>query len=456
MIRPLLAAAFAASALAAAAQPKKADPNGPPDPLPKAYLDTPPPGWLPATRLDDRTPWEDVRKVEDKVQIYFPNGDKPVRGVYVTVVFHSQDPREVARLWDFALVTIPWPMLYDVGLPDTRSPRGKKTHLPVGNMAWLLHYLERAAAETGHPELAAAPVVGWLMQGGQHHAPDLAKRAPGRVVAWADAFHGRIDPYTEFTSRVPFVLAWEFGPNDEKRRRADREAKLKDVAGKPTPAPALVCEASTYDFPHGVYSKWGFFQVYLDRCIKARMPREAPEPGKPVTLKPVDRAAGWCADFNEVGEWVAIAPYNEAKGMVAPQWLPDAYAAWAYRAFHSHDPALTLTAPVTEYLGPRAAPKGGRGISGVGFGKIEGKAGEPVALEAGLRGQVDKAKPPPRTWDFVRVEFRDGDRLLGVADRAPWRLDGVRLDPGLHALFPVGVKADGTRVCGRPALYGVR
>ncbi|MFO0823915.1 MAG: hypothetical protein U0792_12535 [Gemmataceae bacterium] len=458
MPRSVLIAALAVLVLgiSAVAQSKKIDPNGPPEPLPKAYTDTPPPGWLPVTRLDDKTPWEDVRKLEAQVHLYFPNGDKPVRGVYVSVVFHSQDPRELARLWDFALVTIPWPLLYDVGLPDKRNPRGQKTNLPVGNMAWLLHYLEKAAAETKHPELATAPIVGWLMQQGECHAPDLDKRAPGRVIAWADAFHGRIDPYSDFTSRVPFVLAWEFGPNDEKRRRDERETRLKEVAGKLTSAPALVCEASTYDFPHGVYSKWGFYQLYLDRCIRARLPEKLPEPGTPVRLTPVDREAGWCADFNEVGEWVAIAPSREAKGMVAPQWLPDAYAAWTYRAFHSHNPGLTLTAPVTEFLGPRAAPKERRGVCGLGFGKIEGKAAEPVMLEAGARGQVDKAKPSPRDWEYVKVEFRDGDRFLGVAEKAPWRLEGVKLERGLHALIPIGVKGDGTRVCGRPALYGVR
>lgn len=464
MIRVLLATLFTTAAVAAVlpdssgAQPKgKApDPNGPPEPLPKGYTDTPPPGWLPVNRLDEKTPWKDVRTVEDKVQLYFPGGDKPVRGVYVSVVFHSQDPRELARLWDFALVTIPWKMLYDVGLPDNRSPRGKQTGLPVGNMAWLLHYLEKAAAETKHPELAVAPIVGWMMQGGYHHAPDLYKRAPGRVIAWSDTFAGHIDKYTDCTANVPFVLAWEFGPQNEKTRRAERELKLKDVAGKPTPAPNLLCEASTYDFPHGVYSKWNLFAVYLDRCIKARMPADLPEPGKPVRLKPVDRDGGWCADFNEIGEWVAIAPYKEAKGMVDPQWLPDEYAAWAYRAFHSRDPGLMLTSPATEYKSDRAVPGGDRGVCGLGFGKVEGKAGEPVALQAEPRGQVFKEKPPARAWEYAKVEFYSGNKLLGTADKAPWRVEGVKLDRGLHALIAVGVRADGTRVSSRPALYGVR
>lgn len=434
----------------------KSEPAIIPPPLPQGYFDTPPPGWLPINRLDDKTLWKDVQSVKDKVHLYLPNGDKPVRGVYLSVVFHSQDPRELARLWEYALVTVPWEMLYDVGLTDKRVKRGDQTKLPVGNMAWMLHYLEKSAAQTKHPELATAPIVGWLMQSGGDHAPDLYNRAPTRVVAWADSFPGPIRKHSALLEKCPYVIAWEFGPTDEKTRRAERELKSKDLVGKPTPAPNLLCEASTYDFPHGVYSKWNIFAVFLDRCIKARVPADLPEPGQPVNVRPIGRDAGWCADFNDVSEWVAIAPAKDAKGMVSPVWLPDEYAAWAYRAFHSHNPDLTLTAPVTEYLMPRAAPRGDRGVCGLGFGKVQGKAGEPVTLEAGPRGQVAKDKPLDRPWTYAKIEFRDGDKLLGTADKAPWQLAGVKFDAGLHALFVVGVRADGTRTCSRPALYGVR
>ncbi|MBM3875072.1 MAG: DUF1592 domain-containing protein, partial [Verrucomicrobia bacterium] len=56
----------------------------------------------------------------------------------------------------------------------------------------------------------------------------------------------------------------------------------------------------------------------------------------------------------------------------------------------------------------------------------------------------------------AQVEFRDGDRLLGVSDKAPWKLDGVKFDRGLHVLIAVGVKTDGTRTSSRPALLVVK
>lgn len=86
---------------------------------------------------------------------------------------------------------------------------------------------------------------------------------------------------------------------------------------------------------------------------------------------------------------------------------------------------------------------------------LKGKASEPIVLQAGPRVFVGKNKREP-SWPFVKVEFRSGDRVLGTADAAPWKLEGVRLDAGLHALFAVGANADGTKTCSRPVLYGVR
>lgn len=440
-----------------AAEPKKGpvDPNAPPPPLPEQYLESPPPGWFPINKLEAAEPWSKVSDVADKAQLYFPRGDRPVRGVYVSVVFHTQDPRELARIWDFALVTIPWPMLYDLGLGDNRSPRGKQTGYPIGNMGFLLHYLERAAKETNHPELATAPIVGWLMQGGYEHAPDLFQRAPERLLAWSDSF-AHIYKHENFLRQVPFVLAWEFGPQQLKTRRAERETLLPTVKDALTPAPNLACEASTYDMPHGVYSKWNLFAIYLDRCIKARLPAEPPPAGQPVKLKPVDREAGWCADFNEISNFVAIAPFGEARGMVRPVWLPDAYMAWTYRAYHSQDPLLTMLSPALEYNMSRHFPGGDRGPTGLGYGKLEGRAGEPVVLEAGPRTIVGKEKRSIGAWPYVKVEFHDGDQVLGVAEKAPWKIEGVKLSPGVHALFAVGQKADGSHDCSRPTLYGVR
>ena len=56
----------------------------------------------------------------------------------------------------------------------------------------------------------------------------------------------------------------------------------------------------------------------------------------------------------------------------------------------------------------------------------------------------------------MKVEFHDGNRIVGEASAAPWQLYGVTLDPGLRVLFAVGVKSDGTRAMSRPAFVIVR
>jgi hypothetical protein len=394
-----------------------------------------PPGWLPLQRLDDKTAWADFRKIEDKVHLYLPPNVETVRGVFVCYVFHSGDPRELARLWQFALVTVPWPFEYDLGHNDKRNGRYKLGH-PVGNMGLLLRYLDHAAKETKHPELAVAPLVGWLGQNGSHLCADLYQRAPERVIAWADSFANRLAKYPELTAKVPFAYAWEITAKDEKERRAEREEKLNALKGKPTPAPDLACRANTYGFPHGIYSKFNFFMAYLDRCIALRLPAEMPQPGRPTKLRPVVREDGWVGDYNAVGEWNAIAPFQEAKGMVAPVWLPDEYAAWMWRSYHSAKPDLRLTAPVIEYR--RKDGKWGGPECGLSYGG-QVKAGTPLRFAAETAG------------DYAKVEFHDGNRIVGTATKAPWQAEGVKLERGLHALFAVGVTVDGSRRASRPA-----
>lgn len=98
-----------------------------------------PSGWLPLNRLGEEPSWSDFRQIDDKIHLYLPPNVKVVRGVFVCYVFHSGDPRELARVWQFALATVPWPFEYDLGVNDKRNGRFKLGH-PVGNMGILLRY----------------------------------------------------------------------------------------------------------------------------------------------------------------------------------------------------------------------------------------------------------------------------------------------------------------------------
>ena len=394
-----------------------------------------PPGWLPIQKLDDKAVWADFRKIDDKIHLYMPPNVETVRGVFVCFVFHSSDPRELARLWKFALVTVPWPFEYDLGKNDKRNGRFKLGH-PVGNMSFLLRYLDHAAKELKHPELAVAPIVGWLGQNGAGMCNDLFQRAPDRVLAWGDAWYADWPKYPELIKRVPVASAWEFTSKDEKDRKGVRDTKFDMIKDKPTPANDLRCYASTYGFPHGIYSKYSFFMAYIDRCIIARLPEQTPPAGQAVKLRPIEREKGWVGDFNEVGEWNPIAPFAEAKSMVDPMWMPDAYAAWMWRSYHSAKPDLKLTSPVIEYR--KADGKWGGPECGLGYGGPL-KADSLLRFAAELKGE------------YAKVEFHDGDKIVGTASAAPWQVENIALERGLHTLFAVGVKADGTRRASRPA-----
>lgn len=394
-----------------------------------------PPGWLPVARLDTKPTWSEMREIKDRVHLYFPNETKPVRGVFVCFVFHSADPRELADLWNFALVTVPWPMEYDLGHNDKRNGRFQLGH-PVQDMGLLLRYLEQAATETKHPELTTVPLVGWLGQNGSHFAADLLKRAPNRLLAWSDSFPNRLRQYPELTQAIPFAFAWEASKKDIK-------AGVRSY-GNDKDAPAdLSCRASTYGFDHGIYSKFNFFMLYLDRCIAARMPDEMPPPGKPVTLKPAARANGWVGDFDPIGGWNPIAPANANDPLKAayPVWMPDEYAAWSWRSYHSACEDIQLTGPKLPYS--KHDGKWGGPQCGMGYGGHLA-ASEAHTFSATVAGE------------YAKVEFHDGHRIVGEATAAPWELTGVKLEPGLRVLFAVGVKADGARAASRPAFVIVR
>ena len=395
-----------------------------------------PPGWLPLSMLDDKPTWSEVREVKDRIHLYLPDDDKPVRGVFACFVFHSGDPRELANLWNFALVTVPWPFEYDLGVNDKRNGRYKVGHASQ-DMGLLLRYLDDAGKKLNRPELSKVPIVGWLGQNGSRLCADLFERAPERVLAWSDSFPNRLRQYPEMTKKVPFPFAWEAS-------KADLRTGTRTYKKDPNPPADLSCRATTYGHGHGIYSKFNFFMFYLDRCIQARMPETIPPPGQPVKLKPALRQNGWVGDFDPIGSWNPIAPAKEGKLKEAkyPVWLPDEYAAWSWRAYHSSCTDLKITGPRHPYS-KIDGKWGGNGACGLGYGGYL-PAKEEHILSASVKG------------DYQKVLFYDGNQELGEASGPEWALPPRKLQPGLRVLFAVGVKADGSLAASKPAMVIVK
>src|SRR5262245_60010849 len=127
--------------------------------------------------------------------------------------------------------------------------------------------------------------------------------------------------------------------------------------------------------------------AFLHRLILLRLPEETPLPGQPTKLRPIRKEDGWVGDFNPVSEWNPIAPFAQAKGMVSPTWLPDEYGAWMWRANHSANPDLKLTAPIIEYHGPKQGKD--RKDCGLGYGNVM-KTGAPLTFAADVKGNYVK------------------------------------------------------------------
>lgn len=394
-----------------------------------------PPGWLPLSSLDDKPSWSDVRDIRDRIHLYLPGSDQPVRGVFACFVFHSGDPRELADLWNFALVTVPWPFEYDLGVNDKRNGRYKLGH-ESQNMGLLLRYLEAAGKESKHPELATVPIVGWLGQNGSRLCADLYERAPGRVLAWSDSFPNALRKFPKLTANVPYPFAWE-------ANKADLKSGQRTYRKDPDPPVDLSCRASTYGFGHGIYSKFNFFMFYLDRCIKVRMPSQMPAPGMPVTIKEVTRDTGWVGDFDPIGSWNPISVAGEEENATRyPVWFPDEYTAWAWRSYHSSCNDLKITGPRHTYS-KIGGKWGGNGACGLGYGGFL-SANETHTFSASVKG------------DYTKIEFHDGNRVVGGASAPTWTVEGVKLQPGLRVLFAVGIRGDGSRAASRPALAIVK
>ena len=166
------------------------------------------------------------------------------------------------------------------------------------------------------------------------------------------------------------------------------------------------------------------------------MPQEMPLAGQPVKLKPISFKDGWVGDFQPISEWnpIAKAADRKAESFDHPSWLPDAYAAAMWRSYHSATPDIRMTEPIIPYGRTKRGPKMGLGYGG--FLPVD----KPLTLKAAT------------TSDYAKVEFYDGDKLLGAADSAPWTIDGVRFEPGLHAIYAVGIASDGRHTASQPAI----
>ena len=87
----------------------------------------------------------------------------------------------------------------------------------------------------------------------------------------------------------------------------------------------------------------------------------------------------------------------------------------------------------------------GTPVCGLGYGGYL-SAEDTHDFSAKLKGETN----------YSKIEFHDGNRVLGETNSTPWELKGIKLEPGLRVLFAVGVKPDGSRAASRPAMVIIK
>ena len=177
---------------------------------------------------------------------------------------------DLQDVWNFALVTIPFPFTYDLGDKDHRNQSRANTHEPQGQL--LLRYLDDVAKQTNHPELSKVPIVDWMEQAGPRYLRTLYDRSvrnacsPGPTPS---------PPFYEakrlptFPTKCPLPTVGKSTTEKSAKEAGKRvpHHKLRSVFDD------LSSNASTYGFKHGIYSKFHFFTSFSTVASRPGCPR---------------------------------------------------------------------------------------------------------------------------------------------------------------------------------------
>lgn len=159
----------------------------------------------------------------------------------------------------------------------------------------------------------------------------------------------------------------------------------------------------------------------LDAVIAARLSKTADTPSGPATLTAMKLEDGWLGDRGTwEGNRARIARYAEYPGdKAAATWLPDRYVAYTWRSFVSKNPPMQLDAATSE-------------------GRLTTAAFKPTEkrfLIVPPDASIELAADVRKGTSIRRAAFYDGDRLVGEALSAPFRLAWSGITPGPHSVF---------------------
>lgn len=196
----------------------------------------------------------------------------------------------------------------------------------AGSGQALLDALTYLAGQSGHPELADAPLAFWGMSAGGQFNYEFACWRPERTITFVLNKGGIY--YTALASQaardVPGILF--VGERDS----PFRNGIINGIFSMNRRANALWALTVEPDAVHEVARSLEMSEVFFDEVIPLRLPKE---PGG--ALRPLKLENGYLGDLNTL----TYAPYDEVKAREGPAaWLPTEKTARAWQAVMTGKP----------------------------------------------------------------------------------------------------------------------
>lgn len=365
---------------------------------------------------------------EVESQLFIPDGVKVLRGLYVHAAHYKLNPKdrwaESGRSIGFGHLAL------NIDLKSTNRPAKLRKALDES--------LKEFAEKTGHKELLHVPLAGAGHSAGGMVSAILLK-SPERTLtlcldcAWI-ADPTKLKPEDKSVPTL-FTLgaipdAFEMLPGIEKHFEPARKDGWPWCLGLKWGCAHDWGNAATICIP------------WTEAIAAARIPADADPTAGPVKLKELKLENGWLGDRATTdGKWAIIAPYAAFKGDKAKAvWLPNRSVAYVWRAMESRNPPVAVEAMTADGKTklPPAGPKAGRDM--IVTADVE------LTLSASVKGGTAIGK----------VQFFDGDQLIGEATQAPWQITWKQPASGSHPIMAVWESPDGKHGVSNPALILVR
>ena len=362
------------------------------------------------------------------VGLFIPADARPLRGLYVHAAHYrikSTDRwAEASRAIGFGHIAL------NIDLKLNNRPKKLRKGLDDA--------LKEFAAKTGRPELPHLPMIGIGHSAGGMVVPVLLA-SPERAITTCVSCGWITDPKKLKPSEKSMPMLFTLGAIP------DAFKMLPGIEERFVPARR---EGLTW----GLALQWGcahdfansatLFIPWCESIAAMRLPKYPPRTGGPVKLRDIKLSDGWLGQSPTIETNLAtVAPYKDYKGdKTKAVWLPSRSVAFVWRAIQSQDPPVVLEASTADGSTklPNANPKSERQMTIAPGGSI--------MLQATVRKGCSVSK----------IQYYDGDRLIGESTKAPWRFEWTQPPAGLRPVWAMWTSSDGEKGVSNPALIIVR